>query len=63
MSHKSWIYGDAKKAAAEIQGFIDAGVTHVAMIDIIPSLLEPEESSKAISRSIDVCRYVKAANS
>ncbi len=62
MSHKSWIYGDAKKAAAELQGFIDAGVTHVATIDFLAALLEPEESAQALSRSIDVCRHIKAAN-
>ena len=62
MSHKSWIYGDAKKAAAEIQGFIDAGVTHVALIDMVPALLEPAESFAAINNSIDVCRLIKKAN-
>lgn len=62
MGRKSWIYGDAKKAAAELQGYIDAGVTHVAMLDMIPMLLEPEASGQAIMRSIDVCRHIKAAN-
>ena len=62
MSHKSWIYGDAKKAAAEIQGFIDAGVTHVATIDMAPALMEPGASAAALQNSIDVCRHIKAAN-
>ena len=62
MSHKSWIYGDAKKAAAELQGFIDAGVTHVAMIDMAPALMEPEASAAALQNSIDVCRHIKTAN-
>jgi phthiodiolone/phenolphthiodiolone dimycocerosates ketoreductase len=62
MSHKSWIYGDAKKAAAELQGFIDAGVTHVATIDMAPALMEPAASAAALQNSIDVCRHIKAAN-
>lgn len=62
MSHKSWIYGGPKKAAAELQGFIDAGVTHVAMIDLAPALMEPAESAAALQNSIDVCRRIKAAN-
>ena len=62
MSHKSWIYGDAKKAAAELQGFIDAGVTHVAAVDMLPALMEPEASAAALQRSIEVCRRIKMAN-
>ena len=62
MSHKSWIYGSPKKAAAELQGYIDAGVTHVSMIDMVPAILEPAESAKAGQNSIEVCRHIKSAN-
>jgi phthiodiolone/phenolphthiodiolone dimycocerosates ketoreductase len=63
MSRKSWIYGNAEKAARELQAFIDAGVTHIAMIDMTPALLDAEASARAIGNSIDVCRRIKAANS
>jgi phthiodiolone/phenolphthiodiolone dimycocerosates ketoreductase len=63
MSRKSWLYGSAKKVAAEIQPYIGAGVTWVAIVDLLPSILEPEEQAAALGRSIDVCRLLKAANS
>ena len=62
MSRKSWICGSAKKAAAELQGYIDAGVSWVATIDMTPALVEPEIAASAMGRSIDVCRLIKERN-
>jgi phthiodiolone/phenolphthiodiolone dimycocerosates ketoreductase len=62
MSRKTWMVGTPKKVAAEVQGYIDAGVTWVAVLDMVPTILEPEESAKAVTRSIDVCRFIKENN-
>ena len=62
MSRKSWIYGTPQKAASQLQGFIDAGVTWVATVDILPALLDAEASAAALQRSIEVCQLIKQAN-
>ena len=45
-----------------MRAFVDAGVTWTGVLDVMPSLLEPEEAATAISRSIEVCAALKRAN-
>lgn len=56
---KSYLWGSPKKVAAEIQAFVDAGVTLVGILDVMPMLLEPEESAAAISRSLEISKILK----
>jgi phthiodiolone/phenolphthiodiolone dimycocerosates ketoreductase len=62
MSRKSWMYGTPKKVAAQVQTYIDAGVTWVAIVDLLPTTLEPEQQAAALGRSIELCRLIKQAN-
>jgi phthiodiolone/phenolphthiodiolone dimycocerosates ketoreductase len=56
---KSYLYGTPAQVAAQIQPFVDAGVTWVGILDVMPALLQPEEAMGAIHRSIEVCRLLK----
>ena len=58
-AEKSFLFGTASKIAADIQPYVDAGVTWVGVLDFIPMLLEPAESAAALARSIEVCRLLK----
>ncbi|MCU1359231.1 MAG: Coenzyme F420-dependent N5,N10-methylene tetrahydromethanopterin reductase-related flavin-dependent [Ilumatobacteraceae bacterium] len=53
-------YGEPASVAANIQGYIDAGVTYVSVVDLLPPLMLPlEEQLPAMSRSIEVCALLK----
>jgi phthiodiolone/phenolphthiodiolone dimycocerosates ketoreductase len=60
MMEVSQPYGDPKEIAAAIQGYVDAGATHISVVDCVamltPDLADVESTLKA---SIDVCRILK----
>lgn len=56
---RSLIKGSPKQVAAEIQGYVDAGVNWVMVYDQLPIYLQPEEAQQALARSIEVCRLLK----
>ena len=58
---KSYLYGTPEKVAAEIRAFVDAGVTWVGILDVMPAMLAAEEGPQALARSIRVCAQLKAA--
>ena len=58
---KSYLYGAPEKVAAEIQGFVDAGVTWVGILDVMPAMLTAEEGPQALGRSIKLCELLKTA--
>ena len=62
MSEKTWLYGTPKKVAADLQAYVDAGATWVSVIDILPTVLEPEDAQRALGRTLEVCRLLKQAN-
>jgi phthiodiolone/phenolphthiodiolone dimycocerosates ketoreductase len=62
-AEKSYLYGTPEKVAAEIQGFVDAGVTWVGILDVMPAMLTAEEGPQALGRSIRVCERLKTAAS
>jgi phthiodiolone/phenolphthiodiolone dimycocerosates ketoreductase len=59
MTAKSYIYGDPKSVAAQIAPFVEAGATHVALLDLMQLLLPPDEAFQATERSIEFCRILK----
>jgi phthiodiolone/phenolphthiodiolone dimycocerosates ketoreductase len=60
MARKSWIAGTPAQVAAELQRYVDAGVTWMAPCDILPVVTRDEDPQDAIARSIEVCRILKA---
>lgn len=59
MSEKTWIYGTPQKVAEDLQAYVDAGVTWIGVVDILPMVLPPEDAAGALSRSLQVCRLLK----
>lgn len=60
MARKSWIAGTPAQVAAELQRYVDAGVTWLAPCDILPVVARDEDPHQPIRRSIEVCRILKA---
>jgi phthiodiolone/phenolphthiodiolone dimycocerosates ketoreductase len=59
MSEKTWLYGTPEKVAANLQAYVDAGATWVSVIDILPTVLDPEDAPRALPRTLEVCRVLK----
>ena len=51
-----------EEVAARIQPIIDAGATHVDIIDTLPLILDSADVRKSRSRQLDVCARIKKAN-
>jgi len=60
MSDRAWIRGTPARVADKLQAFVDAGATWISCIDMMPSLLEPEEAMTAVTRSFEVAGRLKA---
>jgi phthiodiolone/phenolphthiodiolone dimycocerosates ketoreductase len=54
-------HGTPAEVAAEVQAYVDAGCTYVAICDLLPLCLEPDDAQTAIGRSLQVCARIKAA--
>jgi phthiodiolone/phenolphthiodiolone dimycocerosates ketoreductase len=61
MTSMSYIYGDPKEVAAQIAPFVEAGATHVALLDLMQLLAPVDEALQAINRSVEFCRLLKQA--
>jgi hypothetical protein len=48
--------------ADKLQAFVDAGANWVSAIDMMPSLLAPDEAMTAVTRSFEVAGRLKAHN-
>lgn len=59
-SERSFFYGTPKQVAAELQAYVDAGATWVLPLDNLPIVEQPADAATAITRSIEVCRIIKA---
>ena len=58
----TYFVGNAEQVAAQIQPFIDAGATHVDILDMLPLVLDPADAQAGLGRQIDVCARIKKAN-
>lgn len=61
MTELSYIWGDPKSVAAQIQPYVEAGAGHVAVLDLMQLLLPPDEAMAATGRSLEFCRILKQA--
>ena len=59
MSRSSWFTGSAEKIFADVQPFIDAGLTWVCPCDCLGVTLPEEDWPAAMQRSLDFCRMAK----
>ncbi|MET0983858.1 MAG: LLM class flavin-dependent oxidoreductase [Steroidobacteraceae bacterium] len=62
MAEKTWIYGNAEQVANEIQPIIDAGATHVDILDMLPLMLDPADAQAGRGRQLDVCTRIRNRN-
>jgi len=62
MVGKAFYQGTPSDIAAQVQGFVDAGLTQASIIDYLPTMLPLEEQLTAMARSVEVCRILKERN-
>jgi phthiodiolone/phenolphthiodiolone dimycocerosates ketoreductase len=58
-SERTWLYGTPEQVAEQLQPFVEAGVTSVCLLDILPFVLEVEDAMGAIARSIQASGRLK----
>jgi phthiodiolone/phenolphthiodiolone dimycocerosates ketoreductase len=63
MARRSFIHGTAKDVAAELQGWIDAGVDWVMPVDYMRFVSSLEEAAVALTRTFEVCEHIKLRTS
>ena len=59
MTAKSYVHGDPKMVAEQIAPFVEAGATHVALLDLMQLLVPLDEAFAAVDRSLEFCRLLK----
>ena len=62
MAEMTWIYGNAEQVADQVQGIIDAGATHVDILDMLPLMLDPADAQAGLGRQLDVCARIRKRN-
>jgi phthiodiolone/phenolphthiodiolone dimycocerosates ketoreductase len=60
MAERAFLCGDAASVAAQIQEYVEAGVTWVGMNDFAPLVCGPAEAGPSLGRMIGVCERLKA---
>jgi phthiodiolone/phenolphthiodiolone dimycocerosates ketoreductase len=58
-SEKTWLYGTADEVAEQLKPFVEAGVTLVSLLDMLPFVLEVEDAMGAIARPIEASGLLK----
>lgn len=58
----TFLRGNTKEVAAQIQAYIDAGATHIDMMDTLPLVLDPMDAQAALGRQLAVCGIIKQKN-
>jgi len=59
MAEKAFIHGSPKEVAAQLQGFIDAGVEWVLPVDYMPIVTTLDDAPNCLGRSIALCGHLK----
>ncbi|GAC1395187.1 MAG: hypothetical protein NVS4B6_06320 [Mycobacterium sp.] len=59
MARRSFIHGTPKEVAAELQGWIAAGVDWVMPVDYMRFVSSLEEAAIALNRTFEVCKHLK----
>jgi phthiodiolone/phenolphthiodiolone dimycocerosates ketoreductase len=60
---KSFFIGTPEKVAADLQAYVDAGVTWAMMADVMPFVLDIDEAAEAGRRAVEVCAILKGRDS
>jgi phthiodiolone/phenolphthiodiolone dimycocerosates ketoreductase len=55
-------YGSPAEVAADVGAYVEAGATFVAVCDLLPLVLEPDDAMQALARSLEVCQLLKQAH-
>jgi len=56
---KCFFIGTPKKVAADLQAYVDAGVTWTMMADVMPFVVDIEQAADAGRRAVEVCAILK----
>ena len=59
MAEKSYFYGNSAQVAAQLQEYVDAGVTWICIVDYTAMVLEPADAAMSLGRMIDICARLK----
>jgi phthiodiolone/phenolphthiodiolone dimycocerosates ketoreductase len=59
MAEKAFVHGTPKEVAAQLQGFIDAGVQWVLPVDYMPIVTTLDDAPYCLGRSIELCGHLK----
>jgi phthiodiolone/phenolphthiodiolone dimycocerosates ketoreductase len=59
MAEKAFVHGSPKEVAAQLQGWIDAGVEWVLPVDYMPIVTTLEDAPNCLGRSIALCGHLK----
>ena len=62
VAESTFLHGNAAQVAAQIQGFIDAGSTHVDVQDVLPLVLDPADAQAGLGRQLQVCGLIRQRN-
>ena len=58
-SELTWLYGTPDEVTDQLLPFIEAGVSQVSFIDLLPFVLDPEDAMTAIRRPIEASGLLK----
>jgi hypothetical protein len=59
MAELTFFYGNSQEVANQINPYIKAGATHLDILDMLPLVLEPEDSYEGLTRQLQVCKRLK----
>jgi phthiodiolone/phenolphthiodiolone dimycocerosates ketoreductase len=59
MVEKSFVIGTPEEVAAHVRAYVDAGATHVMMLDWVGTTLPVDQAESVLGRTIEMCRLVK----
>jgi phthiodiolone/phenolphthiodiolone dimycocerosates ketoreductase len=62
MSRKAWFCGSPAAVAEHAQRYVDAGVSFVHLVDVLPLTRPIDEAELALGRAIDCAREIKQRN-
>jgi phthiodiolone/phenolphthiodiolone dimycocerosates ketoreductase len=57
----SWIHGSPKEVGALLGDYAEAGVTWMAVADLIPMIVPPDDPATSMQRTIEVCAMLRDA--
>ena len=60
MLRRSFHHGSVKEVAATLDGYVEAGATWVAPVDLLPLVLPAHEAAATLDRWVALCRALKS---